>query len=181
MSKLEDLFETIAIHTKYNHLFLRGIYQAMQQREAEKTPDGWRAYYAVVGAPQTRQIIRHDRRRGSFTIYNAGPSAVLIGDRDFDGPAAVTLYNANSPQSVGDFMPVLSGQSTTVPASGALYAYAVNTGGANPNAALSIVETLFNVYSSNPHTHKLRPGAMASMERGIPVDEDNALLVAPPV
>lgn len=170
-SKLEILFEELYTHTKYSTYVIRAMFQALQQREAEKVAESWRPYYAVVGTATTQQIVRSEGRRGSLAIFNAGGSTVLLSEKYFEGPDMAVAFALQNPGSVLPVIPLAVGANTSIPAKDALYAYNVN-GAAGPMATLSIIETIF--HTVGPHKQGTHPGfgEMGHAEKGTQIDPD---------
>ena len=145
MGKLIEDLERDFIHSlDRNTRMLAAVYQLLQQSEADKVPSSWRPTYVNVHSADTIQILGNNHRRGSFSVYNVGPSSVLLSDAPFNGPTVATQYNAGNYNQVINVFVLPSGASQTLSTRGALYGYSLNYGtGSNENAVLQILETLF--------------------------------------
>ena len=171
MSVIDDLWKELLIHTKYSNVVLTGLWQQLQKKESDKTPDEWQPTYVNVYSPETQQVLQKNPNRASLSITNNGPGDVALSNRYFNHEEAVALYN-NTGAGTAQMLILTNGKNVTIGTRGAVYAYSISY--ANGDAAqLSIVETIYAVsVADHPQQHIHTGGIAKMMEQGVPLDGD---------
>lgn len=124
---------------------MAALFQAMQTKESDKIPNEWESGTMNLSTAHTLNIAPRNRQRQSISIQNQGPSNVLLSNKPFDGPAMTELLGSYPLNLSVDVSLLSAGASFNVNTKGPVFGYAVGYGTENPNAVLTIVQTVFSV------------------------------------
>lgn len=159
-----DFLKGFEKHTTLQTYYLAAMYQALQQREAEKTPGDWRPLYLnlhnpVAGIPV--QILGKEDNRKTVSIYNGGPSIVLLSNKMFDAKEVLNRYSGGGNYNEAiPISPIAINSTQTLETTGPVYGYCVGIGSGpgNENAQLTIIESLYQAWEGAPGQHVNMPG-----------------------
>lgn len=171
MPVLDELWQEILKHTKYSNVVLTALWQELQKKKSDETPEDWVPKFVVIADPQTQQLAGHNPNRDRIIITNNGPGNIVLAPRFFDANEAGTL-NTDLPDGLVAPLYLLSnGQTVTVPTHGAFYVY--NVDHATKQAVVQVVEAVYTPgHSLRPGQHAHIGGVDSMLERGVPVDGD---------
>lgn len=124
------------------------MYQMEQIRKAWETPDDWEPLTAVVfdGAVKDTRVLPVRYTRHELSIWNQGPSPIVVSPRPIDPTTTLAWYNTLSSLTAAS---VINPQGLTVISSGGAWnartrgKVHVLSVGAGEYAVLSIVETYY--------------------------------------
>lgn len=180
MAILDDLLAELVKHTQYNSVLLAGMWQWIQKKEADKTPDDVNFYTVELTGNEnaaTLLVGRNTSRKEVQLVVGSSSGSIIISNRNFDPVTAQTQLAAANGTLDFAFLP--SGTDVRIPTRGALYVAASQ---ATKAATVMVAEPVFNTppqHTANmPATHF---GVAAMMERGLPFDADRSDLQRPMV
>ena len=172
MSVLEDILEKLEQSTRYNAVLLTQMWQWIQKKEADKTPDDWQGTLAYVPASQSLQVLGHNQQRSSLSIINNGTVSVAISNRHFDDTEALNLNSDETAAGTYPFLVLPAGQSTTIGTRGAIYALSLSSSTAGQ---LTLIETIYSVPQSSHVNPPVALGTAGAMERGVDPGADRTV------
>jgi hypothetical protein len=114
------------------------MYLKTQQVEAETTPATWKPHsiWIPFGLTSPRQILSTDPSRASFSIFNNGPSDILLSNQAFDVAGLTALYMEAAENIDVAIFPLLNGQNLqNVTTISGLYAVSLGNGAGNITSA----------------------------------------------
>ena len=172
MSKvLDDLFAQMSESMHLNRVVLGTMWQWIQKKEADKTPDDWEPYTTFVPPSTVLTVVGHNIQRASLSIVNNGPVSVALANKNFDPQEAINLNTAETVQGTFPFLVLISGQSVTIGSRGSLYAVSLSS---TQSTQLSVVETVYSTPTGTFANPAVPIGHAALLEKGLPVDADHA-------
>lgn len=176
---LDELMAELSRSMHLNRIVLGTMWQWIQKKEADKTPDDWQPYTVFVpptgagAGPQAQalQVVGHNVNRGGLAILNNGPAAVALCSRSQDINEALTLDVNETTVGTFPFILLPSGQSTIIGTRGAVYAISMS---ATQAAGLSVVETVYSTQTGGVPNPSVPIGHAALLEKGLPLDADHS-------
>ena len=164
MSILEDILDKLEQSTRYNAVLLTQMWQWIQKKEADKTPDDWQGTLAYVPPVGTVQVLGHNKNRASLSVINNGTVSVALSNRWFDDNEAQARNSDETAAGTYPFLVIPAGQSTTIGSMGAVYALSLS---ASTAGQLTLIETIYSVPQSTNANPPVALGTAGAMERGV--------------
>lgn len=141
---LERAVERLIEHTVYTAQYLTELVSAIQQKEAEKTPDDWQAYTVnlVTAGTDAMQLLPANGNRHELNISTMG-AEVLLSNTNFDGRAANAMLTGAAAGATSRFYAL--GTQLTLRTRGGLWGYSTSP------TIVTIAETLYKPAALEGH------------------------------
>jgi hypothetical protein len=125
-------------HNDRTNELLEQIFYKTQSIEADKVPDGFKAYYTTIKTDFPIMLLPASDLRHEFLVFNNGSDDLALMDQAYD-PSVFSGYAT----VINNYIPVLvlpSGQSIKFKLNAMIFGYNLGTSGSTVN----IIETTFS-------------------------------------